>query len=409
MLLLALGLPLLGALLLASAPSPAHSSQVPVTLRVCRMGVVPCQQDINLAYWQLAALGLYLEANGGSGAGSETYPVAWEYHIQFPGEGLVKPQLDEFEDSPVQEREVPHSLLENAHRLQPGSASARLENGAYYQVENEYRDSNPRQIDHTVTLAGFAADQSPGWLQALTPESPLLLGQFVVRGTRDGTVEVVTADEDALPSRVVLLSGSGEVTLWEVGAGQSLAAINVGSDGERARLEGQVWSQLLGSQEKSLPYLSEFDLTLWESGATPPWAGGDAAPVAAFTGLQAEKDGSFVVKDLPAALIPPGVYDLRVQAPGFLSAVVTNVEVDTSGSPRRELPRVIQVEFGPLATGDLNGDQRVDAADLAAFQSSFGKRARDGDVDSAADLNHDGTVDGQDFSLMAAHLGLAGE
>jgi hypothetical protein len=54
--------------------------------------------------------------------------------------------------------------------------------------------------------------------------------------------------------------------------------------------------------------------------------------------------------------------------------------------------------------GDVNGDGKVDCADLAIVKSSFGKRAGQLGFDSRADLDVNGIVDIRDLALVARNL-----
>ena len=79
------------------------------------------------------------------------------------------------------------------------------------------------------------------------------------------------------------------------------------------------------------------------------------------------------------------------------------------GKVPSELPYVVNADFGALPGGDLNGDNLINEADLLALKSVFGARSKSVDGGMAADLNRDGVIDGQDFSLMAVNYGRRGE
>jgi hypothetical protein len=84
-------------------------------------------------------------------------------------------------------------------------------------------------------------------------------------------------------------------------------------------------------------------------------------------------------------------------APGGGSPEVDAV-ADVSGPGDSKHPRPI---------GDLNGDYRVDQADVAIVEGFVGQVITDpSDAAAVADLNEDGSVDQADLDLVTANLGL---
>lgn len=57
--------------------------------------------------------------------------------------------------------------------------------------------------------------------------------------------------------------------------------------------------------------------------------------------------------------------------------------------------------------GDIDGDGRVDGADLVRLALAFGAGRGQGRYDPAADLDSSGTVDGQDLAILASNFGRA--
>jgi lysophospholipase L1-like esterase len=55
--------------------------------------------------------------------------------------------------------------------------------------------------------------------------------------------------------------------------------------------------------------------------------------------------------------------------------------------------------------GDINGDGRVDGADLVLFGLHFGALRGDANYLAAADFNNDGKIDGLDLAILAASFG----
>ena len=57
-----------------------------------------------------------------------------------------------------------------------------------------------------------------------------------------------------------------------------------------------------------------------------------------------------------------------------------------------------------IVPGDLNGDRKVDCADIAIVKASFGKRRGQPGFDARADVNNDGVVDVRDLAFVAQKL-----
>ena len=55
--------------------------------------------------------------------------------------------------------------------------------------------------------------------------------------------------------------------------------------------------------------------------------------------------------------------------------------------------------------GDVNGDGRVDGADLVLFGLHFGALRGEAAYSAAADFNGDGVIDGSDLAILAANFG----
>ena len=411
---------ILPALPFSATPLPAHSvnpaassvaNPVPAlaaTLQICRVDVTPCQREVNLPVGGEVALDLFLTPASGWNPPEAHFLVAWETHFQLTGDAGVKLVNAGPAGAPVQEQGSSRLVLDGLARLSRNSGTAATPAGRYYRVQNRYDPATGR-LDFSVTLAGFSPDNPPTDLMALTPETRLLLGIITIRGASPGRAELAAANSAGRSFQIVTITGAGNATPRLVDAGRPLVVVNVGPAAEQARLRGRVWAQSLAGGEKSHPFGRQFTLTFWQEGAVPPWRGGEAAPVVAFTGLTADRRAGFIVKDLPGELIPPGVYDLRVKGVGALSRRATGVTVNTYGVAPDNRPAIVSVDFGALPYGDINGDNGVDRADLSAFKSGFGQTGKSGAFNPAADFNGDKVVDSQDFSLLAANFNRMGE
>ena len=407
--------------LLLNSPPPAYSinpaaSADTATIKVCRIDVTPCQREVNLPVDGEITLGLYLDAaddlNPMQSQPESQSLVAWEFHFQLISTAGVEVVPTGSAGGPVREQGTPALVLDGLPRLSLDSEPTTAV-GRYYRVQNSY-DSNTGQIDFSVTLVGFSRENRSANTIAITPGSRLLLGMITLSGVAPGSAELVAADSSPTAFQIVTVTESGaqagEVTPLETNtdAGSSLAVVNVGPAAEKARLEGLVWQQTPVGAEKR-PFERQFTLTFWKTGAVPSWLGGDAEPVAAFANLTADRKAEFTVTDISPELIPSGVYDLRVNGVGALSDLVSDVTIDTSGDAPGSLPATVSVDFGVMRSGDINGDNVVDSADLSALKSGFGKANDAPAFNPTADLNGDRVVDVQDFSLLTANLNSVGE
>ena len=387
-----------------------NSANLAVTIQVCRIDVTPCQREVNLPVDGEVTLGLYLGAAEDLDPPKAQSLVAWEFHFQLISTARVEVVPTGSAGGPVQERGNPALVLDGLNRLSSNAGQVAAA-GRYYRVQNSY-DSNTGQIDFSVTLVGFSRENRSANTIAITPGSRLLLGMITLSGVAPGSAELVAADSSPTAFQVVTVTESGaestRLTPLVAGAGSPLAVVNVGPAAEKARLEGLVWQQTPVGAEKR-PFERQFTLTFWKTGAVPSWLGGDAEPVAAFANLTADRKAEFTVTDISEELLPSGVYDLRVNGVGALSDLVSDVTIDTSGEAPGSLPVTVSVDFGIMRSGDLNGDNVVDSADLSALKSSFGDVKGNAAFNPTADLNADRVVDVQDFSLLTANLNGVGE
>ena len=63
------------------------------------------------------------------------------------------------------------------------------------------------------------------------------------------------------------------------------------------------------------------------------------------------------------------------------------------------------VQGSTALQGDVNGDGRVDGADLILFGLHFGASRGAANYNAAADFNNDGLIDGLDLAILAANFG----
>jgi hypothetical protein len=95
-----------------------------------------------------------------------------------------------------------------------------------------------------------------------------------------------------------------------------------------------------------------------------------------------------------------GYYDLVVKPNGAVSRERNSVRFF------RGIAK--SLTMGPFDEGDADGDDDVDATDLAILIPSYTRFAGHPGYDARADFNRDGTVSLLDFSLLAPTYHLAG-
>ncbi|MBM3941875.1 MAG: hypothetical protein FJ316_02915 [SAR202 cluster bacterium] len=187
-------------------------------------------------------------------------------------------------------------------------------------------------------------------------------------------------------------------TLKQDGPGAPLAVVEVDPAVPPATLSGRVGTPSSASNHPALP----LELSFWAAGAVPTWrSGAAAAPLAVFHGVNPDIEGAFQIDDLSPALLPAGLYDLRVQRPGSLAVLAAGIKLPA-------LPGA-EVHFRHPPAGDLDGDNLVDAVDIQSLRASFGRQGGHAAFNPLADFNGDGLVDGQDFSLLARNYQKRGD
>ena len=403
---LAGAIPLLFFLFL-SLPVPVFSSEHAFQIRLCRLDVTPCQSELNLPVGRDVNLGLQLLTPHRLPNYASADVVSWYVRIALEGKEALGVTARTGSGMPFQEHDHPNLFLNEWRRLSADSIPSGSEPG-YFGFRNSY-DSPQGILEYGVTLVDPDGDseKSPG--VRLSPGENTLLGLLSVEGDSVGTVNFIPATGNNTRSKIGILDELGEVRVIDAASPAPLAIVNVGPNAEKARIEGQVWSDVPRHDGELSPFGEPFQLEIWRRGAVPAWKGGQDQPLATYFNIEADRGGSFNVNDISPQLVPSGEYDLRLKGESTLSAAHHGIDIDTSGDSPAALPVVVSADFGPLLGGDLNGDNLVGEEDLLTLKSVFGMRSKSVEGGAAADLNRDGVIDGQDFSLMAVNFGKRGE
>ena len=102
-------------------------------------------------------------------------------------------------------------------------------------------------------------------------------------------------------------------------------------------------------------------------------------------------DGSYAISS-----IPEGTYYIKASKPGFVSNMV---EVIVTGE--ENVGEISVMLYG----GDVNTDKMINAADLLALLSDFGKTEQDSITNGYADINEDTAVNAADLLELLANYG----
>lgn len=388
----------------ASALQPAQPSP---TIELCRNDVIPCQSEVNIAPGEEVTLALFVRAPESASDRPVRILVGWHLRLKVEGNEVVDFPDGETMGAPFREQMSLHAKLVGMNPLDSGpQRSASTTN--YYRIRNSYSERD-RQLDYAVIIVGSETGLDPQSQLELAAGDEALLGTLTLRGSGPGTARLVADFTTPMPSKLVVINSSGELNVIELAAQETLARLNVGPDAEEVRLEGQIWSDVPAGEGSQQPYTSPFRLEVWKRGAVPRWQGGTDLPLVTFNNVQADNNGYFAISDIPTQFVTGGTYDLRAIGSGRLPHLLRNVQIKSSDHQGGNRPQVVSVIVGPLSSGDLNGDNLVNENDLIELMSSFGREVRDLKVGLLADLNNDGVVDGQDFSLIAANYGRRGE
>lgn len=101
-------------------------------------------------------------------------------------------------------------------------------------------------------------------------------------------------------------------------------------------------------------------------------------------------DGNFSLK------LPPGTYTITANRQQYLPAIQT-IDTTTAGNPPK-----INLE---LKAGDIDGNSRIDLADLILLFLAYPRRAGNNNYNVLADLNGNGLIDITDFTMLTQNYG----
>jgi len=370
------------------------------------MDVIPCQYELNLPSGGEVTLGLHLEVRESLPSLASPSLVSWYVKAEVEGQDAVKLLPPGARGMPFQERGHPDLVLNEWNSVTTGRVTEN-KGQEFFSFRNTY-DSEHGILEYGVALLDADGDSRSGDTISPSASGENLLGLLSVEGNSSGNAQF-TADVTGLAgSRIAVLDEHSDVRIMDLATRTPLAVVNVGPYAEKARFEGQVWSDIPSPSGELVPFWKPFQIEIWSPGAAPTWKGGLDQPLVTYFSLEADKSGSFSVSDISPLLIQPGSYDLRLKGESTLSVADYGVEIDTSGGLLSSLPAIVRADFGPLPSGDLNGDNTIGEEDLSALKSEFGMRTKSVEGGTAADLNRDGVIDGQDFSLLAVNLGKSG-
>ncbi|CAI7999384.1 hypothetical protein GBAR_LOCUS2704 [Geodia barretti] len=390
------------------ATTPVLSKEPVVTLRICRAFVTPCQQEVNLPVGGEATLALHLDPPDDLDPTLPLSLVAWYLKVLFLGDEAVEISTLRSAGRPFQEQGSPDLVLNGVRSLQEPPPQSAINTMGYYRISNGY-EHEAATAEYGITLVALAPGEQAEAGIRLPDEDSVLIGSINLKGASAGTTQLLAEDSATYSPQVVIMDASSGLSQSDLEVNGPLAVINVGPTAEKSRLQGHVWSDLPTGEDSFHPFTGTFDVQFWQPGTVPVWLGGTGHPTATFTNLTGDSEGNYHVPDLSPQMLPAGSYDLRARGAGTLSILEQDVHVDTSGSSGQPLPIIVIIDLGPLPSGELTGDNRVNEVDLSFLRSNFGSLVSRGEAGATGDVNNDGVVDGQDFSLVAANFGRQGE
>jgi hypothetical protein len=153
-------------------------------------------------------------------------------------------------------------------------------------------------------------------------------------------------------------------------------------------------------------------MSLWRAAPPPAPSHAVSAHVSVYLGPSLpgtrvavyETDATANQSGIIDLLIPglDGYYDVVVRPTGAISHERSAVSL------RPHAVKDLLFTADEFREGDLDGNDRIDQADLDRLVASYGKRAGDDGFDAAADLDRDGEVSILDVSAIVRGLGLVG-
>ena len=321
---------LLATLLIFSwdTPQPSRGQEFSISMQVCRSWVEPCQQALALPRGGATTLDLRLQAHGNGSGRVEL--AAWETHLSVTSSRNGKVVLEPTNDGPVREQGNGNYALNRLTRVEDGTDG---QAGRYFTVQNRY-DPASNTLDYSVTLVDFAKTGQSSSAITLTGGDSLILGRITLHGVAEGTVSITAAAPPAGTSQFVILGGNNRASnLHTARFASPLAAVHLGATHASVDLHGQITPQFPADGPDGSWPTRKLTVSFWEAGAIPSWRQGDDSPLATFFNLFTDHQGRFLVSDISPDLLPVGVYDLRVWAPGTLASIVPNITLPSPGSP----------------------------------------------------------------------------
>ena len=373
----------------------AGSAPPPLSLKVCRAHVTPCQQELSIPQGGSAILDLAVHRNTpelpGEGFGGL---LAWETHFLLSSDAAT---LQLAGGVPVQSQGDPELVLDGLSELNERDVPGIR----YFPVQNRY-DTGSGGLDYAVTLIGPDSPQAWPGIPLAASGQGTVLGRVHLEGLAPGSVELA----DTAPGPQLVLSGStGGPQLVRPSMPSPVATLRVGPV-TTAGILGKVEPGLTGN-DTHRPFPAEAQVSLWEQAAVPPWQGGSDAPLATFASVALDADGQFRVADIPASLAPPGRCDLRIKLERAVGKAVDGMLLPDASDPAAA--NLVSVTVPPVSYGDANGDNAINRRDLEMLRDNFALTSNPEEPGNSTDFNFDGITDVADFSVLAVNFGALGE
>ena len=283
-------------LLTFAFPLPLRSSEPVVHLRLCRMDVFPCQNELNLPAGGEVTLGLQLLVPEPLSSLESPNLVSWYVRASVEGQDAVRLFSSGAQGMPFQERGRPDLVLNDWTSVTVGGAAGSTGQG-FFSIRNSY-DSEQGILEYGVALLDMDGDPVNGAGSTLSIGEKNLLGLLSVEGESSGKARL-SADVSGLAgSKIAVLDDGSDVRVMDLAVHTPLAVVNVGPNAEKARLEGHVQSDIPRHDGEIEPFKEPIQVEIWRRDAVPAWKGGADQPLVTYFNLEVDKEGSFSVSDL---------------------------------------------------------------------------------------------------------------
>ena len=260
----ALGLPLA---LFFLHPLPIQPDEPPVSLRLCRAGVTPCQRAINLPVGAQAAVDIFVEPSPPAYTMAEFSAAAWYFQLSLEDPEIVDVSPDSGTGLPFKEQGGPGLALNGWEALASGSPQSEPARMSYHRFRNSH-DPQTGALEYGVVLLGSdAADSNDTASVTLQTGKPTLIARVTLAAKHRGETRLLLGGNASAKSGLVVYDTRGRSRQLDLAAEPPLFRLNVGPDAEKTRLGGRAWTELPGVAGLQRAFTGALEIEIREAGA----------------------------------------------------------------------------------------------------------------------------------------------